>query len=321
MLSLKEWSVYNLFYKIPMAFHLDGIYEFIKNTGECKIKRLTSISIVVGFQKRESGIVRAISSLLKKSIFMIILSIKLFHPSILFAKNIVVFAATSDIGEAIVKNLIKKGHHVFATGRNHHKMKKIATLGPNVRTFFLDYTDVQTCKVLSSKINGINIDGVVLIPPRLTTLPDPKHVPTQREWQSIFDMLFINPVTCIKMLEKSISKDASIVFISGVSSIHFMPGYSNINVARAAMVIEARNIASQWKEKNVRVNVISPGAMFTSFHRKSIAKDGLERAKIELPSPEYLSYLVTFLISDESMYINGQNIVYDNGEHFLGSCK
>lgn len=73
-------------------------------------------------------------------------------------------------------------------------------------------------------------------------------------------------------------------------------------------------LASYLGKYNVRVNAISPGGVYTSqpdsFIKKYSKQVLLNR---ELAHPDDISGVLLFLLSDQSKYITGQNIIVDAG--------
>ena len=72
-------------------------------------------------------------------------------------------------------------------------------------------------------------------------------------------------------------------------------------------------LAKYFKNKNIRVNCISPGGildhqteLFLEKYRSSCTNKGML-------DPTDVAGTVLFLLSDQSKYINGQNIVIDDG--------
>ena len=74
-----------------------------------------------------------------------------------------------------------------------------------------------------------------------------------------------------------------------------------------------RYLASYYGPFNIRVNCVSPGGIFNNqnpfFVNNYIKKVPLRR----MATPQDISPGVTFLISEESKYITGQNIIIDGG--------
>jgi NAD(P)-dependent dehydrogenase (short-subunit alcohol dehydrogenase family) len=91
--------------------------------------------------------------------------------------------------------------------------------------------------------------------------------------------------------------------------------YSSVeySVAKAGIISMTRWLAKYYKNKNIRVNCVSPGGIldqqpvsFLEKYRNSCTSKGM------LDSTD-VSGTVLFLLSDQSKYINGQNIVIDDG--------
>lgn len=88
------------------------------------------------------------------------------------------------------------------------------------------------------------------------------------------------------------------------------PPYSAI---KGGLINFSRYLASRYGSENIRVNVISPGGIFNhqpdTFVKKYEDKVPMKR----MGNPDDIAPVVSFLLSDESKYITGQNIVVDGG--------
>ena len=67
------------------------------------------------------------------------------------------------------------------------------------------------------------------------------------------------------------------------------------------------------RKRGLRVNAISPGGIKDSQEKKFIDKYKRHCNSKGLLSPGDINGLVNFLLSEESKYINGQNITIDDG--------
>lgn len=84
---------------------------------------------------------------------------------------------------------------------------------------------------------------------------------------------------------------------------------------KSAIVHLSKYMAKYFKETNVRYNVISPGGVFSghdpsfveAFGKYSLSQRG------GMLMPEDLVSAALFLVSDASKFVNGQNIVVDDG--------
>lgn len=84
---------------------------------------------------------------------------------------------------------------------------------------------------------------------------------------------------------------------------------------KSAVIHLNKYMASYFKGTNVRFNVLSPGGVFSEHDESFVNAYG----KYSLSSrggmldPQDLTGAVKFLVSDESKYVNGQNLIVDDG--------
>ena len=83
--------------------------------------------------------------------------------------------------------------------------------------------------------------------------------------------------------------------------------------AKSAIIAISKYFAKYYKDKNIRINCISPGGIFDNQTNKFIEKYNEDTLNKGLLDPEDILGTVKFLISDDSKYINGQNIIVDDG--------
>lgn len=96
--------------------------------------------------------------------------------------------------------------------------------------------------------------------------------------------------------------------------------------AKAGVVAFTRSLAVEWGNRGIRMNVIAPGPVLTEgafsrvlplpeLEKIALGKNPLGR----FGTVEELANLATFLISDQSGYINGEVITMDGGEWLQGA--
>ncbi|HNK56920.1 MAG TPA: SDR family oxidoreductase, partial [Leptospiraceae bacterium] len=89
--------------------------------------------------------------------------------------------------------------------------------------------------------------------------------------------------------------------------------------SKHALIGFVKSIADEWGEYGITANAISPGYVDTAMGvQENEVSDHLKKILDKTPSkkiakPEEISRIVKFLISEESGYINGANIVVDGG--------
>lgn len=82
---------------------------------------------------------------------------------------------------------------------------------------------------------------------------------------------------------------------------------------KGALINFTRYVASFFGPKQVRVNAVSPGGIFDN-QNEIFVKNYCEKVPMRrLGNPEDIAPVVAFLLSNDSRYITGQNIIVDGG--------
>ena len=100
---------------------------------------------------------------------------------------------------------------------------------------------------------------------------------------------------------------------------------SDYNITKSALRGLTRSAAHEWGRFNIRVNLLSPAAMGTVFHRMAEAMPGFaEMAASRKPllrngdPEEDIAPVAVFLASDMSRFVTGEMINVDGGLHMPG---
>jgi len=87
--------------------------------------------------------------------------------------------------------------------------------------------------------------------------------------------------------------------------------------SKGGVITMSMYIATQYGKQNIRSNIVSPGVVLTEALDATAPglKEIIQRHVLtpEFGTPEDIAALVTFLASDESRYINGENISISGG--------
>ena len=117
---------------------------------------------------------------------------------------------------------------------------------------------------------------------------------------------------------------ASVVLTSSIANATGIAGLSVYSATKAAVRSLARTLSAELVEsRNIRVNVVSPGPIQTPiFGRMGLTEQQAQEfgssvvASVPLGrvgQPEEIANTVVFLVSDDSSYIVGSEIVVDGG--------
>ncbi len=85
------------------------------------------------------------------------------------------------------------------------------------------------------------------------------------------------------------------------------------NVIKHSLISMTKYIAKYYKGYNIRVNCISPGGILNNQPKEFLEKYNKYALNKGMLDKKDISGTLLFLLSDLSKYINGQNIVVDDG--------
>jgi NAD(P)-dependent dehydrogenase (short-subunit alcohol dehydrogenase family) len=235
-------------------------------------------------------------------------------------KHILVTGATSGIGEATFKLIMQYGGIPYITGRNEGKLKQLSETYhlKNHQIYPADLTNDTAIENITNSIN--KLDGVVNAAG--IVLPVPIKFIKRKH---INDLLNINLTAQILLTaslfkNKKINNNASLVYISSISSKHPYFGGSLYVSSKAAIEAFSRSVALEYASKKIRANVVAPGLVKTNIFEATLnasSKEEVEKYEQQYPlgfgEPEDVAEMICFLLSDKSKWITGQTFFMDGG--------
>lgn len=234
-------------------------------------------------------------------------------------RNLFVTGASSGIGRQICISLSETAN-LWITGRNVDNLaqtKKLCVTGKEVTSFNIDLTNFDN---ISALVNDLpELDGVVLNAGVIDYAP--VKLISGKRIRDIFSINFECNVLLIQQMlqKKRIKKGASIVFISSVSSLVGVAGTSLYAASKAALTAFSRVLASELASKAIRVNTISPGIINTEMIGENNQLTDNTKMKmvadypLGLGTPSDVANQVVYLMSDNSKWMTGTNIILDGG--------
>jgi NAD(P)-dependent dehydrogenase (short-subunit alcohol dehydrogenase family) len=235
-------------------------------------------------------------------------------------KVAVITGGSSGIGLATAKTFVNEGAYVFIIGRRQSELDRAkAAIGRNVSTVQGDVAKLEDLDQLFGQVKaekgGLDVlvvsAGFVEMAPMAAVTPE--H----------FDKTFaINARGAFFTVQKAVPMmrdGGSIVLVSSGVHMKGIPLYQTYGATKAALRFWARSMAAELKDRSIRVNTLSPGAIDTpiidgQFKTKKEADAGREMFKQMTPlgrigRPEEMAKAILLLGSDESSYTTGADLV------------
>ena len=240
---------------------------------------------------------------------------------ILKNKNILITGAGKGIGEQSVKNLINNGAYVYALikdKRDNIKFRNLSNLrifNGNVLNEVLIKKIVKESIKKKKPINCLVNNAGIRFRKKFIKIK-------KKELQKVLDINFLSIFMISQIFSKFWIKNKIPGSIVNLASIVGQKGFDELSVyasSKGALISLSKSLAVELSKYGIRTNSISPGFTKTSFYEKFKKNKKLYNWTLSrIPqkrwgSSEEISNLITFLLSDQCNYINGENINVDGG--------
>jgi len=236
-----------------------------------------------------------------------------------------VTGASSGIGKEVSIQLSKYGAKVTIVGRDKDRLQRtfdslVIMNGINHEQILCDISEESNIKELVGKSESV--DSII------HCAGIGKYVPLKFYNKTVLSEFYnINlfaPLLLTKELVKNrkIKNYGSVIFISSIMSIVGAKANGIYASTKSALVGAAKSISLELAANKIRVNCISPALVNTPLLDSGTDKGGISKLEytsdlmkhpLGIGDPADIANLCIFLLSDESSWITGTNIIIDGG--------
>ncbi|MCM8506714.1 MULTISPECIES: SDR family NAD(P)-dependent oxidoreductase [Bacillus] len=238
-------------------------------------------------------------------------------------KIALVTGGTSGIGLAAAQKFVNEGAYVYITGRRQNELDKaVNQIGKNVTGVQGDISKLEDLDKLYDIIKQEKGKLDILFANAGIGNFLPLGEITEEQVDRTFD---INVKGTIFTVQKALSlfpeKAGSIIVTGSTAGSIGNPAFSVYGASKAALRALVRNWILDLKGTEIRVNVVSPGAILTPAYDELFGdalEEVMENSRNTVPAgkvgtPEEVANAVSFLASDESSYLTGVELFVDGG--------
>jgi NAD(P)-dependent dehydrogenase (short-subunit alcohol dehydrogenase family) len=236
----------------------------------------------------------------------------------LASKAILVTGAASGIGRAIAQAVRAEGAAALLVDIDPRVREVAAGCGGSALAVDLTLSGAADAAVAEARLLWGRLDGLVNNAARV----DEADILETSDalWD---DTLALNLEAPFRLCRAAIklmleSGGGSIVNISSIEAMHVRPRHFPYVVSKSALNCMTRAIAVDFGRRGIRCNTISPGSVRTPMFDDYVAAyPGLEAHLLRLNyagrlgSPEEIGQAAVYLLSDETRFLTGHDLVID----------
>lgn len=235
-------------------------------------------------------------------------------------KVAVVTGATSGMALASAKLFVEEGAYVFITGRRQDLLEEaVQEIGRNVTGIKADSTNLDDLDHLYDVVQREKGSIDILYASAGMGEPMPIGEITLDHYDRQFNLNTRGTLFTVNKAIPLFNDGGSILMTGSIASVKGWPGWSVYAASKAALHAFARGWVSDLAKRDIRVNVLSPGQVFTPT-QEEVMKDPDMKAAFEamiprgrMGTPEEIAGVALFLASDDSSYVNGMELKVDGG--------
>lgn len=236
-------------------------------------------------------------------------------------KTLIITGAGSGIGRATASRVAREGGRVIAVDISQERLQELTQELPDaaIETVVGDITnEADVARILQTA--GETIDGLANVAGIMDNMT-PLHEMSDDVWNrvmkvNVHGMMLLSRAVLPLMLAKN---KGTIVNVGSEASLRASAAGVAYTTSKHAVVGLSKSMAFMYGPSGIRTNVVAPGAVITNIEATFESKLGEERVNSMLAvmpdaaeSPE-LAAAITFLLSDDSVNINGAILPSDGG--------
>ncbi|MEL7461241.1 MAG: acetoacetyl-CoA reductase [Pseudomonadota bacterium] len=239
------------------------------------------------------------------------------------ARVALVTGGSRGIGEAISKQLKADGYEVAATYAGNDEKAAAFTEATGIKTYKWNVADYDASKagIAQVEVDLGPIDTVIANAG--ITRDAPFHRMSPEQWKEVIDTNLTGVFNTVHPVWPGMRerKFGRVVVISSINGQKGQFGQVNYAATKAGDLGIVKSLAQEGARAGITANAVCPGYIGTEM---VMAIDESIREKIiagipagRLGTPEEIARCVSFLVADESGFINGSTISANGAQFFV----
>src|SRR5215469_1353449 len=259
----------------------------------------------------------------------------MFRKDLLSGKRILITGGATGLGKSMTQRFLELGATLYICGRREPVLNEAADelrnkTGGTIKAFVCDVRDNAGVEAM---IASIWPDGPldVLVNNAAGNFISRTEELSEGTFQAVIGIVLMGTIHCTMACGRRWLKEGRRATVLSITTTYAETGSAYVvpsSVAKAGVLNLTRSLAIEWGPRGIRFNAIAPGPIPTegAFSRlvplKSLEDEAIKRNPLKrFGTHEELANLAAFLVSDQSGYINGHQVVMDGGEWLKGASE
>ena len=241
----------------------------------------------------------------------------------LSGKIALISGGDSGIGRAVAIAFAKEGADVTIVYLNEHKdaeetRSQVEEEGRTCHLIAGDIGDKEFCRNAVEQTIGAFDQLDILVNNAAVQYPQESITDiTAKQLQKTFQTNIFSMFYLVKATMPHFRKGSAIINTASVTAYRGSPNLLDYSATKGAIVSFTRSLAQALVEKEIRVNAVAPGPIWTPLIAASFPPDKVASFGSDVPmgragQPEEVAPSYVFLASDDSSYFTGQ-VLHPNG--------
>jgi NAD(P)-dependent dehydrogenase (short-subunit alcohol dehydrogenase family) len=234
-------------------------------------------------------------------------------------KVAVITGATSGMALAGAKLFVEEGAYVFISGRRQDAVDEaVRQIGRNVTGVRADSADLDDLDRLFDTVRREKGTIDVLWASAGGGAQGRLGEITPEQFDVAFSLNARGTLFTVQKALPLINDGGSILMTGSNASLRGYPDWSVYAASKAVLPAFARVWVAELRDRKIRTNVLTPGSVATAMMGDVLSPELKEMfasviPRREMGRPEEIASIALFLASDDSSYVNGQELVADGG--------
>ena len=235
-------------------------------------------------------------------------------------KKILITGSSGGIGMRLCERFVEMNAKIIFTSSNDDNLINLKKIfGNNHQYFQLDLSHHDTLAKNMENITNINKDIDILINNAGITRDNIFLRMSPDQWNEVVNVNLNSHFYILKSILPNMLKNrkGKIIGIGSVVGSTGNAGQANYSASKSGMITMYKSIALEVAQRNISLNIISPGFIETPMTNK-LSEEQQNKIMEKIPmkkfgTPDDITNLALFLSSDYSNYITGQTFHVNGG--------